>query len=254
MSTDIEAADEPSPVPSAPSDARDLAGRALLSAASQGRVGGLLGVSRRTIARRIADLNVEAVLRDEDTLSLARACIAETAGCTEAERDAATAWLDAALREHLAVPGPPGEKSPPPSEPPRVAAPIVETSKPRRMQVRVKRPAARKAHGRVNGASTASASPALPARPSPWRGADRATTAHRPPGAVARVRDASGGVDAARDAGGRRRRARGHHRLGARDWRDRGAAGGWSRRALGDLTVGRIEKGSVTKRKAAKKR
>jgi hypothetical protein len=73
--------------------------------ASQQRVSDLLGVSRRTIGR-MAEADLSTALRDPQVLEGARMCLAETAnrGSTVEERDAASAWLQAAARdEHQAA-------------------------------------------------------------------------------------------------------------------------------------------------------
>jgi hypothetical protein len=82
-------------------DGRELAARAFVAAAcTQARIATLLGVSRRTVGRS-AELDVAAALGKADTLTQARACLAESAerGSTAQERDAALEWLDHALGE-----------------------------------------------------------------------------------------------------------------------------------------------------------
>ena len=89
-----------SPAPPIASPGRELAARALAAACTQERVGALLGVSRRTLTRR-PDFDVLAALRDDGTLTLARAELAntETRGSTAEERATADAWLEEARRE-----------------------------------------------------------------------------------------------------------------------------------------------------------
>jgi hypothetical protein len=86
-----------SSAPPIASPGRELAARALAAACTQQRVGELLGVSRRTIARR-PDFDVPAALHDEGALTLARAELANTEhrGSTAEERAAAEAWLERA--------------------------------------------------------------------------------------------------------------------------------------------------------------
>lgn len=127
-----------------PNVGRELTVRALLAAGcSRTRIGQLLNMDRKT-ASRLARLDVSAALHNGDAHSAARARLAasEHRGSTLKERDAATAWLDRALREPLAV---------------------VEPPRPTRVSVRM-RPVARKAIGRASGkVMTAHPAPARPA-------------------------------------------------------------------------------------------
>ena len=134
--------DESTPPPMPPSPGRYLATPLLATACTQERVGALLGISRRSVGRTLA-LDVGAMLRDEEAVTVARTCLEDTEsrGGTMGERDAAMAWLDRALREESPV-----ERV----EPPSIVAPAVETPRPRRVSVRA-RHVARKTNSRVSG-------------------------------------------------------------------------------------------------------
>jgi hypothetical protein len=84
---------------------RQLAGRALLAGGcSQQRVAELLDTSRRTVGRMV-EADVAAALRDADVVAQARQYLEQSAsrGMTTQEREAATAWLEAATQDSTSI-------------------------------------------------------------------------------------------------------------------------------------------------------